>query len=752
MNPSIPSRDNRLFQAPFTSLAAHTASLFMRWPCRLFLLPCLLVSLLGEGCVGCESEEPISEDGVIVDPAILEACQAEIPGVEQVCQRSLECNKGYSCQKPDGAAIEDWGCCVTFFCNEDDECPIGEYCDERRSLCIPSPHACEDDPTACSDEQCVVTEGNSTCLEPQAAEACSFEKSIYRVADGGEVRPKVQATGLSGMLIPFSDIVLSSTIGEVTEDNRVSGNCETDQPCSGTLSATVGNATCDSTLVIFPSPEETMIGVVVTDRTTGAPLENAAVLAGSDTLLEYTTSAFGYTTIQGPVSFVTAMEGERAVSILSNIQGGTVQLPVPSAPDPTKIAGVKGTVDFSEIKRGTVQWALSGIPLPPSPLDVKPEQLLGQWAQYEQNEPFFVEYSAILPYGMSFNEYGPKSEFVALGRDTPGTIWTLAAPLTISEATVVAEDEEGEPMGLDKSRQFFSFAKFGLHGIGVAQPALHDAPAVPEDYLPIPYADWPVPEINSSQVAPNTYLSRTVEVGLPMLPCVPVLSDCEEGEHSPAVLLMMTVAVPGQGLIPLGFALGYDQQDPAAGSRDGFVEGDEGLPESHLYLDFAPPHDGLEGLPLYVVAMALANEPNDGQEWQVASTQMQPYDDATTDLTINAFLDRPAASLNLESASLTIERADEAELDFVQMRGTQCTWDLIVLDDSEVIELDSLGVNIEQINAISDMTVQSLDADNAQGLTELVELNDGNLGAPLGLIHRVGTSKCSISALQCEAE
>ena len=742
------------------AISSHLSSISStRFPA--LMAPFVLSMIVGMGgCTACQpAEDSTVSDGGITDsgeivanPEVLEACQEERPAVQDVCLRNTDCDVGYFCSKPEGASGDDFGCCITNRCVEDGECLIGEYCDERRNLCIPVSHACVDDPALCTETQCLITDGESSCEVVEVAEACRFERDAYQMVSGGELQPNVQVNGLDGSLIPYAMVELSSSLGSVSSDQSITAECETTEPCTGTLSATVDNAECTASLIVFPSPSENELIVVVTDDQTGVPVENATVIAQGTARQESLTSAQGTVTIQGPVSFVTAISEDRAATLIATVEEGVVALALPQLSDDSKIAGVKGTVDVSNLAtRSDVQWALSGLPLPMNPLELQPSQLFGQWAQYEFDNVLF-SFSAVLPYGMSFGELGPKPEFVALGDAKPGTIWTLAAPLSTSEALAVGLEDDGAPIRFDKSRQYFSYAKFGLHGIGRAEPGVSDAPVEPGNDLPIPYNEWSVPEISSAEVAPDTYLSETVEIGVPPLPCLSSSSDCDDGEHAPAVLLMMTAAVPGQGLIPLGFNLGYDQKEPTEGSQDGEVEGDDGLPASHLYLDFAPPHDGLEGLPLYLVAMALANEPRDGEEWQVASMQVQEYNMGAQTIDLDAFVPRPSATVNVSVGSLVLERSEEADLDLVQLRGSQLAWDLLVVEERAALTLEFYGVDAQKVEGANMLTVQSVQLDDTDSLEEIVGSNGEGFKDRLDVYTHVGKAQCRLTGDQCATD
>src|SRR5690606_5192594 len=115
-------------------------------------------------------------------------------------------------------------------------------------------------------------------------------------------------------------------------------------------------------------------------------------------------------------------------------------------------------------------------------------------------------------------------------------------------------------------------------------------------------------------MVPNTLLSQSAQYDLPDLPCAPGGfvgggARCQLDGRSPfttGAVVLSGVVVPGQGLVPLGISAALD----AAGNTDSFKgkaqqAGSNAPPEGTFLIDFAPPHDGIEGNLYVTVAIAL---------------------------------------------------------------------------------------------------------------------------------------------------
>ena len=129
----------------------------------------------------------------------------------------------------------------------------------------------------------------------------------------------------------------------------------------------------------------------------------------------------------------------------------------------------------------------------------------------------------------------------------------------------------------------------------------------------MPYSAWPFDELTGANaVNLNTLLGLSANYDVPTMPCSTgqgTSPNCTGNAFTSGAVLLSGVIVPGQGIVPLGLTAGLDDPDDQDGDDvvDGKLDykGENSPGKGKAIIDYAPPHDGLEGNINVTLALAL---------------------------------------------------------------------------------------------------------------------------------------------------
>lgn len=552
---------------------------------------------------------------------------------ETGCQRNIECGGGSICEIKPG---EDYGVCLKILCTNDSDCAENKVCDAEKQICVPK-DLCDPGNSAdvCGDEACTYVDGLPLCTpfdSLPAPTACRISPSPVIVSDGATI--ELNAAGLDGnkKLVPHVSFTYAQTgnVGSVS-GNKLTASCATGV-CTGTVTATAsrGNATCTADVKVYAAPAANELRVILVDTTTGQPIagaptaitvNGAAIAAGSPT------DANGVAVF----SDVDVADVEAVSAFPANHQWQTVVSPgtnnvalytVP-IPDETKVAGVKGTFDFSKVTtQGDIKLGLAGMSIGGAITDLDFSMLVGEIADYNIKLDGVTDADGELvplPSGLVL-ELGAekiKGDFVTLGDEGLRVLWALGGRVRLSQiGSIISSVTASSDINVGKvlSAVLPFFAKFDHAVQSGHELSSVTRPASPGEDIPIPFEDWNFP---TTTVQLNTLITQKAVYNVPTLPCVPGQrsgNSCSGSQYASGAVLLSGVVVPGIGLVPLGLTAGLDDPDTedANNQRDGKLDylpaqpGDPTPPApGTARIDYAPPHDGLEGNLFVTIAIAL---------------------------------------------------------------------------------------------------------------------------------------------------
>jgi hypothetical protein len=591
---------------------------------RSLVAPTFATLLLAAGCPG---ETP--DDSGPGESMCEEGANAE-------CRRNIDCGGGSVCEKDDEA--DDTGCCVKIFCTTDADCSDTEECNLRKGLCVPSNLCNPADPenTGCSaDQECIYNEGTPQCVDaPPDATACIVSPNPLYLADGAAADLQAVGRAADGSLVPHTTFTFASTIGTVS-GSALTGACSDASPCTGTVTATAdnGGATCTTEVTVFPAVATGDVRVSLFDANSREPVSGATVMVRvGDVKTTGTTDANGaytFAAVGGTVQAVGAYPDDYQWQTVLSPTSNDIALHSVKIPDPTKVAGVKGRFDFDNVTtQGDIQLGIAGMSINSAITDLDFATLIGEIADYNVVLEGVTDSDGEvvpLPSGLVINLANEeiKGDFVSFGEPGTGILWALGGKVRLSEigeiiSGVTASDDVNVGSILAAVLPFFGrFDHATVTGIDLTE---QNRPADPGEGVPVPYADWPFQELTGSDAVPlNTLLSQAAEYDVPTLPCVPgagrvptcTLND--EPAFNSGAILLSGVIVPGLGLVPLGLTAGLDDPDDqdSDDQRDGkldYLEPTTTAPQTpagKAIIDYAPPHDGLEGNLYVTIAIAL---------------------------------------------------------------------------------------------------------------------------------------------------
>ncbi len=703
--------------------------------------------------------------------SLLSACPAppvvaEGEGEPEGCATDRDCAGGSICDKTDDgddiAAVDDAaGVCVKVICTADTDCsnPTDEKCDLRRGICVPRNLCDPGDPAACPNagDKCIYEGGLPVCKAPPDADACSLFPNPAYVSAGETIQIEGIGQSAASNLIPQTTFAWTTSAGTI---DAVTGVLTA--PASGEVTVTGttanGGATCTSTVNVYPALGALDLRVVVIDQVSRQPLGDVKVAARIAGVTQNQT-----TDDDGSAVFVGGAAATAVSVFPDNNQWHTVLEPpddviiytAPTLTGAADVDGIKGTFDFSKVHtKGDIRLGLAGTAINPNITDLNFATIIGQSVPTIINIEGLAENQEVpLPEGLviGLGDANFKGTYSSIN-DRPGASvgWALAGQVQLSQIGgiigQVAGDTENINAGAILAAVLPFFAKFD-HALATGL-----------DFDPAPRAECATPgdlscdaNFDTVTLEPDTLLALSAEFDAPPLPCAPggfsdrgtcdialkqittgddkVVSagacageaDCKDiSSFTSGAVVISGVVVPGIGLVPLGLSAGLDDSSEAGDTFDGIVEqAGEGAPDpGKLLLDYAPPHDGIEGNIYMTVGIALdINSITDTTDIGVSiiAQAARQLDASGNNFAGNVFLESQGGTFTAgETGGFTLTKKGSAvaanDPDFYRVNlddDGDAEWNVWFPSDVTSFEIEDLpvanGVDIEPRTAHADI-------------------------------------------------
>jgi hypothetical protein len=645
------------------------------------------------------------------------------------CQRNFDCGGGAICEIADG---DTEGCCRQVTCLTNEDCGDNEACDARRGICV-ADNLCDPGTNdGCGGgDLCIYNQGAPQCVaevDLPAPAACTVTPSPVIVHDGDAVELFATGEAANGSLVPRASFTFSSDIGTI-DGNELTGACATGV-CTGTVTATAdnGGVTCTADVRAYAPALAADVRVSLFDARDGGPISGATVaIRTSGGTTTGTTDADGTFTFTGGAADFDAVSAfpdghQWHTSIGDNNDVVFYTVPVPNS---TVAAGVKGTFNFDNVTTvGDIRLGLAGTSISSSITDLDFDLLIGELADYTivlegitDPEGETVPLPSGLVLELSTSELKP--EFVALGDPGKRTLWALGGKVQISDIGDIIGNVAGGGEDINIGQILGSvlpfFARFD-HAVATGLDLTESArPAPPAEGVPIPYDDWNFDALDGDNaVSLNTLLSQSATYNVPTLPCTAgAVNGASCDEFASGAVMLSGVLVPGQGLVPLGLTAGLDDPDDTDDNdqADGILDYLTDEPASgQAIVDYAPPHDGLEGNQYVTIAIALdINGLTEGEFAASTQTHIAGSLDGTSDLP-GAFLQQQGGTWTQGAAgaagTFTVDAVGAADFYRLNLNEGAAEWN-IWFDDTA----DATGLDIETLRPgnITGRTAEGLD-------------------------------------------
>lgn len=520
---------------------------------------------------------------------------------------------------------------------EADCCGAGQLCEYTGGVPV-----CVDNPPSAA-ECFVAIGGRALATAPGDTEANPG------VAVAGEaIRLEATATDASGKLVPHA---VFTWTGGPDATGAFTGTCAGPAPCAVTVTAASGAATCDAVISVYPAHTAGTHRVVAVDATSGLPIAGALATARIAGALQQDT------TDENGVAEFTAGAAD-SVSVFDDDHHWQTVIDPPedllivtgAIANNNDVAGIKGRFDFDAVHTiGDIKLGLAGTAISSNLTDLNFANIIGEIADYNVDIEGVTDPGGQvvpLPSGLvlELGQEPIKGDYVTFGTAGRNIGWALGGQVRLAEigeiiSSVAASDDVNVGAILGAVLPFFATFDHAVLS-GGALAALEASPrpcnddgdcdgsAVcaaghcaasgtgqpTENTEPIPYDSWAFPE---QTIRPDTLLAQSANYTMPDLPCTPggvsgascTATVADGSAYASGAVLLSGVLVPGIGLVPLGLTAGLDDPDDqdTDDQRDGKLDytGDNAPASGTALIDYAPPHDGLEGHPFVTLAIAL---------------------------------------------------------------------------------------------------------------------------------------------------
>ena len=563
---------------------------------------------------GCSEDEPTTP-GVDVCPAVEgeqpePTCSSRVDsktgGEDCRCECDTQCAAGYVCQRH---------FCLPADCEVDDDCADGLVCNPGTNSCSA--------PVCVSNDQCGAGQAciGGTCAgapDPGNVARCEIiGSSISRQGEAIELSATSYSSGgavVSQMSYSWT-VTAGNTSAVIDEATGVLSGEAVDG--SWTVSAAVrdasgqaGSVTCTHEGANFAEVANTSFRVLVMDQRTGQPVTGAKVVlnSGEDAQSVSETLPSGqalFGDVSGTVNWVSVFydSAELSADYVTVVGPESNDLAIYLfTTEKGKKAGVEGAFDFSSLPDRQLKLGIAGASLPGSLADIDFMMLIGDMVQTQVDIPGLPipDEGVPLPQGITM-QFGPsafKEKFQALTYSGTRTVWGLGGSFRLSAITellptiapLLEDSSSGLPLGqllgaiMPLFSQMSHAAKVGVkvNSVACTEGTLPSGDEV--DCVEAFGGHFDTHALNFS-----SGMDLKTSFAMPALPA--------KGDgYLSAVLGLIGVDMPGQGMVPLGLGVAVDDPDTSDDTPgDGQVNGLDGAPDGSMTVGYARSHSGLDG-------------------------------------------------------------------------------------------------------------------------------------------------------------
>ena len=564
------------------------------------------LAVLLAGCPEGEVTEPSGED---VCPAIEQVqepqtCSSRVDGKvggeDCRCECDAQCAAGFACVQP--------GYCLPVACEVDDDFNDGQVCIAATGAC--SEPICQTNEDCNAGQACI----GGTCTsapDPGSVASCVINgPTVTRQGETADLAVTAYSSG--GAVVSQMAYTWSVTAGDtgvaVADGVLTGGNSGVAWTVTATLQGADG-VSCSHSGTNFETVAEGNLRVLVMDQRTGGPIAGARVVlvAGGATTESDTqdSGAANFADLAGAVESVSVFFDTDALAAdyvtLVAPEGNDLAVYLFTSEKGRK-AGMEGSFDFSTLPDRQLKLGLAGASLAGSIADIDFLSLIGDTVQTQLDIPGLPipEEGIPLPQGVTL-QFGPtaaKENFQALTYSGRRTLWGLGGSFRLAAITellptiapLIEDTSAGLPIGqllgalVPLLAQMQHAAKVGIEVESVAC-TVGTLPSGDEVDCIEAFGD----HFPNHDLKFGSGLDFNTSFAIPTLPA--------KGEgYLSAVLGLVGVDLPGQGLVPLGIGVGVDDLDTSDDvGGDGQISGANGAQDGAIPVGYARSHSGLDG-------------------------------------------------------------------------------------------------------------------------------------------------------------
>ncbi|MCC7384990.1 MAG: hypothetical protein IT384_24305 [Deltaproteobacteria bacterium] len=712
------------------------------------------------------------------------------------CTFSINCAPGAICN----LATEDLydtgkpaDVCIKVVCAGDSECTAPKTCSLER--------ICEA-PVCQTDDEC---SGSNLCLggacqpAPNASDvaSCTVVTPSGAIRQGATMTLTAVAKNGNGAILPSIRYVWASS---APDSVSIADDVATGGATSGPATVTAKvlgkeSVTCDRNVTLnnFANLTAGQARVVLVADDDGSPVDGATVtvIGGGDPAPQ-TTGADGsalFASINGAVTSITVVkQGWQYVSVLS--PPADTFIPLPRIADKTRAGGFRGSIDISAATKGDVKIGIAGPSLPTNLLDFDFTSLIGDFIDTTIDAPELGLNNEMvsLPGGVVFalgskkftddsgttnmrcQGKGPTDTelgcYVARAPKGPAAAWALAGRLTLASVSKVAgalSSAFGGSGGevnigdiLTKVLPLFRTLNHAANpGLVITEFAKVNVPGKTgncADPNLANYDDNCIGDFSKYQpitLAADQTLAIDSAVAIPTLPAKPT------GGFAGQVVVISAAITEGRGIIPLGLTAGVDVLDTEtadgkiAGVEKPFGERSEKLADGKVPLTMSPPHGGLEGSKVALIAISLDADSLSGGGSGTQFSGLVRFVDrvgAEANFGSAAFLTFPAGTFDIASAAFTPQgTVAGATVMRLELGNGDKTWLIYAPAGSAIAVPNVAAARTEILGAGTDAFIQAVRGDATYA--DVFTFGSGkNLNRALELIQAFAVQECKTVA------
>ncbi|MBI4821685.1 MAG: hypothetical protein HY791_35820 [Deltaproteobacteria bacterium] len=649
------------------------------------------------------------------------------------CKEFTPCTQGGNECAPNFRCEND-ACIELPTCISDRNCDATSYCESAH--CQPSASCSAGSPcaagTECVADRCVpiVCRSSSDCsgtdlciggvCQPAPSTATVIDVRILTPA--GYVRPNETYAFAAVALDPAGNVVPGVSFtwrSAITDVATIAANgVATGGANAGETFITASTDNGTSTITSVPvslfnlGPATDPLRVSVTDLATGAPVAGAKVRAGTQ---EVTTDAVGsalFSTVTFPVDITVAHGAHDWVSLIGVESTGPstdLAVPLPSITRQDRVAGLKGSVDFSAVtETGLLSASLSGASFA-SPMFAffEPAQIFGGDQFTVTVTPpgggngfsFPVAANATLSAEVFGAPFSLKDTFYARARPGTRSAWCFAGRLGDGNFVDGLAQLADGPAGLLPFLQNFR------HSVRPFQPVLAlatvtdagdiDGDGDSSERVP-DYASFPSLSFRP-EAQQNLRFNLTAQSSA--LPFV-------YGGIADTLIVMSGVLLPGTGFVPLGFDGYRDEQ------RTGLAP--------DLITRMAPPHGGLEAGNVAVIVAAVRTEgaaiPGPG------AAQIHVFDRLPTSVDLSSgWINSPTGG-SVSGRTIAQPRIPGADFVHATLFAQDGAWHVYWPASMEQLSVPAAPTGFSDRLGGGDVALDAVDVESSPSLSELFQL------------------------------